>query len=465
MIASEKEKINMKTDGEEYQSYILDIIGDHKSRHSRTSVDFLIVRICDRYDGLAFFLVNFFIQIIDFAINCSDVNLDNNTMIPEAYDLLNNPEFGFKSILNIFNQESLIDVSIILLCSLKTYISKTKSLSIKLKNIFDFYMNKLHMAASDLMKFDLCLMYDLFLLTFLEEAEDKTNDVEILNKRLDYLFICLLNYEKNPGTSSQAAKAITNILVRIKKDILEPKFISNIFSQLIFHIENIEIAIFFDVIINIIEFCRIEENIIQAISFTTRRILKDIKSPKFDDKSNTVIYSKCINIIKTIIQENSLLQKEQIENDVIIPIVGNTLDLDDLENCLFPLMNYLKNPDKIKFEEDLLDILKIILSNSKSVTPLSKELFGHLSKSVEKIGGIDVLLFSIFDLYIIKDDGFLLNNEDNMKYLLEIILKALEPEEDIDFSPISACILLQILPNVFNDYLKNLLIGNFNFII
>lgn len=454
MIATEKEKINMKTEGEEYQMYIQDIIGDHKSKHSRTSIDFLIVRICDKYDGIASFIINFCIQLLDFAINSSAVTFDSNTQIPEAYDLLSNQAFEFRSVLSVFNQESLIDVSIILLCSLKNFVVKNPALVSKLKTIFDTYINQLHSVASDLIKFDVCLVYDVFLSSFIDDKQILNEDLECLTKRLDFLFMCMMNYEKNPGTAAQAARAITTIFTDTNTDNIDSKYISSAFMQLISHIENIDIAIFFDVLIEILENCIIEENLIQAIAFATKRILKEIKSPKFEEKSNKVIYGKCFNIIKTIIKDNDLMHKENFENDVIIPIVGNTLNIEEVEQSLEPLLCYLKNPRKITFEDDLLDILKIILTSCKTTTPLAKDLFLHLDKTIEKIGGMDILLYKIVNLYITKDDGFIFGNETNLDILAKMLFSSLDCDEEIEFSPVCASILLQVLPNVIYFEMK-----------
>jgi len=454
MIATEKEKINMKTEGEDYQMYIQDIIGDHKSKLSRTSIDFLIVRICDKYDGLAYFLTSFCLQMLDFGITSSQKSFDDNTQINESYDMLNITNLEFSKILYVFNQESLIDVSIILLCSLKNYILKNPNLIAKLKSIFNGYINQLHLVNSDLIKFDTCLVYDVFLPAFIDDKNFTNSDLDFLTKRLDFLFCNLMDYEKNPGTSAQAAKTISTIFNEINVQNIDSKYITNAFTQLINHIENIDIAIFFDVLIEILETCKIEENLIQAITYSTKRILKEIKSPKFDSeqKSDRVIYSKCFNLIKTILKENKLVPKSQYENDVIIPIIGNTLNIEDVELSLQYLMNYLKNPVKISFEEDLLEILKLILSSCNTLTPLSKEYFPFLHKVIEKLGGMDILLYKIVNLYISKDDGFIFNNLSNLDSLVGLLLQALEFDEDIDFSPICSCILMQVLPNVISIF-------------
>ena len=458
MISPEKEKIKMKTDGEDYQNYIQDIIGDHKSKTSRTSIDFLIIRLCDKYDGLSNFLATFCLQLLDFAINSSEITFNPNSNINESYNLLCDPNLHFRGIIHNFNQESLIDISLILLCSLKNQILKNKSLVSKLKLIFDNYINNLHNVSSELIKFDISLIYDVFITSFMEN--DETEKVEKLEneyfmKRLDFLFICLMDYEKTPGISAQAAKTITTIFNETNTDNIDNKYISHIFKQLILHIENIEITIYLDVLIDIICSCKIEENLLTAISLSTRRILKEIKSPvNSQDSKSSIIISKCINIIKSILKENNLTCKENIENDIIIPITDNSLNLFQVEKSLEPLMSYLKNPSKIDFDEELLDILKTLLNNSETVTPLSKEIFSYLGVIIDKNSGMDIQMFKILNLYIVKDDGFIFNNENNLKNLIEILINSLDYDEEVEFSPVCGSILMQILPNVNFLFLK-----------
>lgn len=459
MIASEKDKVTMKTDGEDYQAYIQDIISDHKSRTSRTSIDFLIIRICDKYDGLSSFIFNFCIQLLDFAINSNESSFSESTIIGENYNLLCDPNLNFNEVFRYFNQESLIDISLILLCSLKNVIIKTSSSLSKLKLIFDNYIDRLHGVGSDLIKFDICLVYDVYLPAFMELRnllqEDAHEKIVLENqnfqKRLDFLFFNLIDYEKNPGTSAQAAMAIKNLFSETNIHDIDSKYITGVFNKLIMHLENIELSIYFDVLIEILCSCKIEENLILAINNSTKRILKEIKSPQYSgNKTASIVVSKCFNIIKAIIDDNQLVSNEENTtntDDLIIQITENKLNTFDVEKCLEPLMNYLRNPLKIDFEDELLDILKSIMKSSQTITPLAKEIFPYLSAIMEKNSGIDILSYEIFNLYISKDDGFIFHRLDNLVILLEILIRALDSDE-IDFSPICSTLLLQIIPHV-----------------
>lgn len=466
LIASNKEKILMKSDGEEYQGFIHDIISDHKSRTSRTSIDFLIVRMSEKYDGLANFLINFCLQVLDFAFNSNESIFTNATVISPNYTLLTDSSLNFNEILHVFNQESLIDISLILLCSMYNSIEKSPQNIGKLKLIFDNYINQLHLVGSDLIKFDICLIYGVFLQGFMafsessnEELENQQNapmENQNFQKRLDFLFACLMDYEKNPGTSVQAAKAITTAFSKLRTDSIDSDYISGVFRKLINHMESIDLSLYFDVLIDILCSCRIEHNLIFAINNATKRILKEIKSQKYStSKIAGNIVSKCMNIIKTIIEENELFNDTLVdsisddEDTIIINKCEDQLKISCVEKSLRPLMRYLKNPLKIDFDEDLLEILHLILQNSQTLTRLTKEIFPSISEVVKKNCGLDMSTFQILNLYIQKDDGFIFNSTDNLSFFVELFIQTLKFEEQSDYSTICAAVLLQILPHVW----------------
>lgn len=450
----------MKTEGEEYQSYITDLVGDHKSKSSRVSVDFLIVRLAEKYDGMQNFLCNFCLQILDFGLNCNS-EINENTIIPEHYDLLVNKEFQFQDILKNFTQENLIDVAMIIFCSFKAYLGKNKTLIKKLKAIFDENMDKLHNVGSDLIKFDVCLVYDSFLPSFFDvESDPNFTDSNLENqrlmKRLDFLLINLMNYEKNPGISSQSARAITTIFNESNPDEIDGNYMSQAFSNLIPHLENIDLVVFFEVITDILCSCKIEKNLISCIDHATKRILKEVKSAKTNnpqrEKLSILFISKCVHILNVILKENKLESENNSSNDIVLEITEtNKIDLNQVEKIMEPLMSYLKNPHKIDFDDELLDLLKSILNNVNTLSPLSKHVFEYLPMIIEKNEGMDSTMFKILNLYITKDDGFIFCNAKNMEILISMLLDSVDYDEENEFSPICASVLLQVLPNV-KDY-------------
>jgi hypothetical protein len=225
---------------------------------------------------------------------------------------------------------------------------------------------------------------------------------------------------------------------------------SQAFSKLIPHIENIDLIIFFEVIADILSSCKIEQNLISAIDHSTKRILKEIKSNNPSNEKTSPLYiSKCINIIIAILKENKL-NSITSNDDLILGITQdcNRINLHEVEKCLAPLLNYLKNPIKIEFDDELLDILKALLNNCEYVTPYSKEIFPYLQQIITKTEGMSTTLFKILNLYITKDDGFIFSNIKTLEILIKMLLECIDYEEEIEFGPICAAILLQVLPNV-----------------
>jgi len=259
-----------------------------------------------------------------------------------------------------------------------------------------------------------------------------------------------MNYEKNPGTSAQAGKAIVTIFNETSPDELDGNYMSQAFSRLIPHIENIDLIIFFEVISDILSSCKIEQNLISAIDHSTKRILKEIKSNNPSSEKTSPLYiSKCIHIIITILKENKLNGNTQ-NDDIVFDITQNfnKINLFEVEKCLEPLLNYLKNPIKIDFDDELLDVLKAILNNTDYVTPLSKEIFPYLPQVIAKTEGMSTALFKILNMYITKDDGFIFANQKMLDILIKMLLDSIDHEEEIEFGPVCAAILLQVLSNV-----------------
>ena len=88
------------------------------------------------------------------------------------------------------------------------------------------------------------------------------------------------------------------------------------------------------------------------------------------------------------------------------------------------------------------------MNNSDSVTPLSKDIFPYLPQIITKTEGLNTALFKILNMYITKDDGFIFANPENLNILVKMLLDSIDFEEEIEFGPVCATILLQVLPNV-----------------
>ena len=69
-----------------------------------------------------------------------------------------------------------------------------------------------------------------------------------------------------------------------------------------------------------------------------------------------------------------------------------------------PLFEYMKNPLRITFEDDIIDISYNIIKNTGRITECLKKLFPTLPKCIEKNGFFSKQCFMLINQYIIIDN-------------------------------------------------------------
>ena len=69
---------------------------------------------------------------------------------------------------------------------------------------------------------------------------------------------------------------------------------------------------------------------------------------------NNIILQKCLNILRTI-----------SESDAFIPKY-----LDSIEKVLIPLFEYMEFPERIEFDDEILQIITNFMKRTKQLTPV-----------------------------------------------------------------------------------------------
>lgn len=97
-------------------------------------------------------------------------------------------------------------------------------------------------------------------------------------------------------------------------------------------------------------------------SVVARVIYEQGKESK--SEGSTVVIGKCMNIIRMLVEK-----KEYI-----------SVFADEFEQRLKPLYIYMAEPEKIKFDEDIVIILKSFIKKCERVTPIQWDLFVQFPK-------------------------------------------------------------------------------------
>lgn len=147
-----------------------------------------------------------------------------------------------------------------------------------------------------------------------------------------------------------------------------------------------------------------DEVILQCVHELVIKVDKDTETNQPPVASN-----KCWNIIRAIGSKDKFIPK------LIEPI----------EAEIFKLQKYLKEPEKIDFEEDFLLLCTCFISKSKTVTPSQLNLFESFWKIFEKYGYTFGHMFETLSYFIVYGANILKSAPKAIDYLIQICIKSI----------------------------------------
>jgi len=79
----------------------------------------------------------------------------------------------------------------------------------------------------------------------------------------------------------------------------------------------------------------------------------------------------------------------------------------------------MKNPMKIEFDDDIIDICYYIMNNTNKIPKIASNMFSCIPKIIDKTQMISKDLFRLINLYILldKDGVVLFGNSKKQKYV------------------------------------------------
>ena len=89
------------------------------------------------------------------------------------------------------------------------------------------------------------------------------------------------------------------------------------------------------------------------------RIFKELKLLQSQNQKTNIILSKCWNIILVMADTDSFIPKY----------------LNEFEKELIPLFDALAFPEKIEFDDEILNLITTFIKKSKTVTPVMQKIF------------------------------------------------------------------------------------------
>jgi hypothetical protein len=418
---TKKDAYEIKNNGENYFHTTMDMLEAHKNKYFRTASAYLLQKVVSKYD-LSSRVLNFVLRLADMSITS---NFDNST--------------EYETYLKLFTQEQNLDMCLLVMTILSDDILKSKTTL--LRTFLDTHLDMLLSVNSNIIKNRLCLFFGAFLdSVYGLEYSDKATKV------IEFLFQQLFVYNDAPGVSYQAANSLNSLISHKNYSLIISDIVKKIILVLVNSIKEIEVDLFFDVLLDIVIYLDIDDHALYISREVTQRILKEVKSVRINNPESDYndVMNKCFKVLMAIVEKyhfsNIRDRSDNSGSDIQVVIETSTFELNELEKIIQPLVLYLKNPVKIYFDDDLLVLLTKILHNSKEVTEFMKEIFTFLPKYLQKHFGINTELYELINAYVTHGEEFL-KDEQSRNILLDIIKLGIEEDVELEESPVYAAFL------------------------
>ena len=419
----DSEKLFMIDDPNTYINYINDILYDFKHRNFRTSLCFLIKRLCDNYEDCNIIL-NYVIEMIEYILDSNNNNIKKDEMAYSTY--LKNEN---KSIINNFNDEIKIDFCFLMILLLKSNIIKHPSILNKFMLFFISNQDKIHQINSDVIKIKICEIYEKYISYFFNRTKPKSNEDEevklkiknvFIENMVNFLFSLVINTNKqniqnSQGNNEALVTKASDVIINILKFINEVNIsdnnkgiimnhleaaisekIRNSFKNLVelinIYSDNIS---FINVMINIINNININnrQDIFLCLNTFTNKFLSivlnknNISNVSADNESQNkaVFINQYFTIIKDLLTGENRLKSNEIK---------------DFNDIILPLIDFIKEPTKYTFCDEIIEIGEYYIKCINNIDIISMKILENMYPIISNEKTISGYYYSFISTFL-----------------------------------------------------------------
>lgn len=432
---TETERQQMYDNPMEFVNLALDTCDKQKSYVVKTQAAKLFEGLCDNIDGAVTMSSYFCIQSLNMTIS------KETGKEPLNFDAIAaNIEQGHRDLIEkcAFIKHSRQDViieSIIVVIGLLSYLnSKAAYANIfqAIEKVFTYYNQEILNNDSKLIK----VRYSLFL-GYLIDVLYKDDPQCFVNTIL-FLYNSVNLTGENKAIALQSIdtlKTVTcdhDLIPRFQQQGILPQLVSLV-QQSVLTIQNDEYLDFVqDFLVTFSTV--IDEQIMGIAQAVIQRIQNDL--PKGASGSGSGLFTqKCINILKQITQNKKLMEKYSSE----------------YEEAYKPIFEYMIDPTKISFEDDILIILKNFIRKTNKVSDIMYAVLPTLEKVFDKNKHcFGEALMDTLNYYMIFGKDRIATDQAAIQMLLNIASKGMETTEpNVTVNNSQGAIFLQIIFQVF----------------
>lgn len=420
LITNDKELKEIEDDeeGTNYANYIYDIALTRKGKNIKVSLSKFLHIGCKSSQ-----------QYLNFLIEYSFLLIKSGSQ--------KNSFLAQEDIMTKANDIQKIETAFLVLC----IISKNIKAKETKKLIFDGFITNLQILSDkikekSLIRERVCL----FISVYIEKFFSLEINHDFVTQICEFLFGNIFSIEK-PIAKFESFDALKQIFEQLSSLRYENAIASLTFKyihQFIVYAKVTKTPLFFDILHDITSFINNEENLSELLGILISRVLSEISPRKMSHNSNNEMdltrtlssqYKvKCFNVIQSIFDKKNF-------------IINNATKIDEL---ILPLVAYMKYPNKIEFDEDIVIIMTIFIKTLKVVPKSALKLLPDLTQYLRKCKGLLIDLFELLNIYVIYSNSIIENSEEHSKVIFKLFKKSFAKESYSNISPYLGTSLIQI---------------------
>lgn len=200
--------------------------------------------------------------------------------------------------------------------------------------------------------------------------------------------------------------------------------------------KKINIKLYFSFLQDFVKFYNgaIGEDVISIVDSLVSRILAELKNCHEKGERNNIIINKCWNVLRLI-----------CELDNFMPVFSSAI-----EETLKPLFEFMVDPAKVEFEDDIVLTIKSFIKKCGGISPVIWALYPHLYKVFEKNKLTFGNLLDTLNHYLITGRDVIAQNREYLVMLIKMAGEAMfSKEPTISVHNSEGAILMQLIFQVY----------------
>jgi hypothetical protein len=394
---TEQEYEQMQRDPEQFVALALDTCDKQKSRVVKTQAAKLLEAYCDNIDGATSFLTLFCCQSLNLALSSTKLELDPN--FSKEYMAYQNSVF-LKS-----NQEIIGETCLVALTAISYILPRRTDLVPLFERVLAENIEGILGKGSVLLRVRMSLLLGYYADMLF------ANHRNAFLKTMDFLIQSIGLTKEEKVIAIQSADTLNTIIS--DKDLI-PRLIPEV-PRLIVTLQElnmrIHIPLYFNFLLDFVKFYHtaIADLVVPFTHTLVQRILLELKSCHEKGEKNNIVINKCWNVIRQIIELPSFVPAYY----------------DQIEDQLKPLFEFMVDPLRIEFEDDIILVLRSFIRKKQAVSVSLWTLFPHLSKVFDKNKKVFGNLLDTLNFYLIYGKETIAASPEYLQMLTTIAKESL----------------------------------------